>query len=120
MTARPPSGAGGVSEPAPSWRPQATPGAEAADGTATESTSPSGQEGVVPRSPGRSPGKIAAEAQGARTDFHRAASRTGAGAKAPGRSAALQAFFVANAGRGLLPSGENSGVLSPNLKTEES
>ena len=33
--------------------------------------------------------------------------------------AALQAFFIANAGRGLLPSSETSGVLSPNLKTEE-
>ncbi|MDI1326977.1 MAG: P-type conjugative transfer protein TrbL [Brevundimonas sp.] len=120
MTARPPSGAAGVSEPAPARRPQATSGAEVADGTATNSTSPSGQEGVVPGSPGRSPGKIAAEAQGARTDFHRAASRPATGASPPARSAALQAFFVANAGRGLLPSGETSGVLSPNLKTEES
>ena len=28
-------------------------------------------------------------------------------------------LFIANAGRGLLPSSETSGVLSPNLKTEE-
>ena len=70
---------------------------------------------------GRSAGTIAAEAHAARSDFHRAASRPAAAAgKPPERSAALQAFFVANAGRGLLPSGETSGVLSPNLKTEES
>ena len=71
---------------------------------------------------GRSPGTIAAEGRTARADFHRAASRpaTAAGSNPRGRSAALQAFFVANAGRGLLPSGETSGVLSPNLKTEES
>jgi type IV secretion system protein TrbL len=70
---------------------------------------------------GRKPETIAREAEAARKDFHRAA----AGGDAPattrpqGRSAALQAFFVANAGRGLMPSGETSGVLSPSLKTEE-
>lgn len=35
------------------------------------------------------------------------------------RSAALQTFFVANAGRGLMPAGETSGALSPSLKNEE-
>jgi type IV secretion system protein TrbL len=35
------------------------------------------------------------------------------------RSAALQAFFVANAGRSLLPGGETSGSISPQLKPEE-
>ena len=64
----------------------------------------------------------AAETAAARSDFHRAAAggdprRTGSSAS--GRSRALQAFFVANSGRGLMPSGETSGVLSPNLKTEE-
>ena len=71
--------------------------------------------------PARKPETIARETEAARQDFHRAA----AGGDAPargrpqGRSAALQAFFVANAGRGLMPSGETSGVLSPSLKTEE-
>ena len=71
--------------------------------------------------PGRKPEVIAREAQVARRDFHRAASGgdVPAGARPQGRSAALQAFFVANAGRGLMPSGETSGVLSPSLKTEE-
>ncbi len=37
----------------------------------------------------------------------------------PRRNAALQAFFTANAGRSLLPAGETSGTLAPNLKSEE-
>lgn len=71
--------------------------------------------------PGRKPETIAREAEAARRDFHRAAAGgdVPARGRAPGRSAALQAFFVANAGRGLMPSGETSGVLSPSLKTEE-
>ncbi len=61
------------------------------------------------------------EAETARADFHRALSgETGrAGGRAARRSRALQAFFVANAGRGLVPSSENSGALSPRLRTEE-
>jgi type IV secretion system protein TrbL len=38
---------------------------------------------------------------------------------ASGRSAALQAFFTANAGRGLLPGYEASGSAAPHLKDEE-
>ncbi|MNJ34633.1 TrbL/VirB6 plasmid conjugal transfer protein [compost metagenome] len=72
----------------------------------------------------RPAGVVAREAEAARARFHEAAAAaaTGdsAGASRPSsRSAALQAFFVANAGRGLMPSGENSGVLTPSLKTEE-
>lgn len=61
------------------------------------------------------------EAEAARADFHRAmAGETGRPAdRAARRSRALQAFFVANAGRGLVPSSENSGALSPRLRTEE-
>ena len=71
--------------------------------------------------PGRKPETIARETEAARKDFHRAAAGgdVPARGRATGRSAALQAFFVANAGRGLMPSGETSGVLSPSLKTEE-
>lgn len=72
----------------------------------------------------RSPGVVAREAEAARARFHQAAAAAATGDSAGGsrpssRSAALQAFFVANAGRGLMPSGENSGVLTPSLKTEE-
>ena len=71
--------------------------------------------------PRRKPETIARETEAARKDFHRAASGGDDQARGSrqGRSAALQAFFVANAGRGLMPSGETSGVLSPSLKTEE-
>ncbi|MGH7028195.1 hypothetical protein [Brevundimonas sp.] len=71
--------------------------------------------------PSRKPETIAREAEAARRDFHRAAAGGDVQARArpQGRSVALQAFFVANAGRGLMPSGETSGVLSPSLKTEE-
>jgi type IV secretion system protein TrbL len=68
--------------------------------------------------PGLSTRAGAADAGAARSPFHPAPGLGPTGSS--GRSAALQAFFVANAGRGLLPSGEASGVLSPNLKTEES
>ncbi|WP_313454261.1 P-type conjugative transfer protein TrbL [Brevundimonas sp.] len=71
---------------------------------------------------GRPAAQIEREAKAARRDFGRAvaddrSARTGV--RRAGRAAALQAFFVANAGRGLMPAGESSGVLSPNLKTEE-
>jgi type IV secretion system protein TrbL len=35
------------------------------------------------------------------------------------RSAALQAFFLANAGRNLLPANETSGAVQPKLKPDE-
>lgn len=71
---------------------------------------------------GRSQDVLDRETARARADFAKGvrSSPATAGAKAPpGRSVALQAFFVANAGRGLMPSGETSGTLSPNLKVEE-
>ncbi|MFN3559234.1 MAG: twin-arginine translocation signal domain-containing protein, partial [Brevundimonas sp.] len=77
----------------------------------------------APEDAGRPAAVLDREAERARRDFHRAAA-AGAGSGATPRppktrSAALQAFFVANAGRGLLPAGESSGGLSPRLKTEE-
>ncbi len=120
MSSPPASSASGVNEPAAAWRSRAEPTGGAA-GEETGEASASGAPQSSKDAPGRPGGTIAAEARTARADFHRAASRPAAAAgNAPGRSAALQAFFVANAGRGLLPSGETSGVLSPNLKTEES
>jgi len=115
------AGTSGVGEPA-AWRPQTPSEAGATNGTVADETPAAGGPGASTDAPGRSPGKIAGEAQAARADFHRAASRpaTAGGGGPRGRSAALQAFFVANTGRGLLPAGETSGVLSPNLKSEES
>ncbi|MBW8304650.1 MAG: P-type conjugative transfer protein TrbL, partial [Brevundimonas sp.] len=122
MATTPPSGPRGVNEPAAAWRPQTASDAGATSETVAEATPTPGGPDTPKDATGRSPGTIAAEARAARADFHRAASRpaTAAGAGPRGRSAALQAFFVANTGRGLMPAGETSGVLSPNLKTEES
>ncbi|WP_313552695.1 P-type conjugative transfer protein TrbL [Brevundimonas sp.] len=129
----PPSG---VSEPAVAWQPRQSSGSasgsisgsssgdSASSGGAANDEAGGGPDGGMGGGarPGRPAEKIAAEAQAARSHFHRAAARPGTagGAKPHGRAQALQAFFVANAGRGLMPAGETSGVLSPNLRTEES
>ncbi len=104
----------GVAEPDVAWLPAGLP-----EGEATTSTARLKDPGAG-AAPGRPPAALAQETEAARRDFHRAAgASTGRSAAAPGRSQALQAFFLANTGRGLLPAGESSGVLSPNLKTEE-
>ncbi len=93
--------------------------AEAAGRDAPESHS--AETVAAPSSEGPMAARRARETEAARKDFHRALQ--GGGRRSPqgqgGRSRALQAFFVANAGRGLAPSSEISGVLSPNLRTEE-
>lgn len=114
----------GVAEPAAAFRPKTSPDKAPAKTPPASSagSAPAGGKASSGTAPGRSPETIAAETEGARRDFHRAAagsSGAGSARRPPGRSAALQAFFVANAGRGLLPAGETSGVLSPKLKTEE-
>jgi type IV secretion system protein TrbL len=88
-----------------------------ASGEAAASAEPAGDP-----SERRREARIAAEAQAARADFHKAlqaeAERRRPQAVAS-RSAALQAFFAANAARGLLPGAESSGSASPDLKKEE-
>ena len=121
-------GGAGVSEAQRAWSPDAGPQGEPSSAAEPGPGSKSGKDmaGGIPGTTdgpglGRKPETIAREAEAARRDFHRAAAGgdVPARGRATGRSAALQAFFVANAGRGLMPSGETSGVLSPSLKTEE-
>jgi type IV secretion system protein TrbL len=95
-------------------------------GAAAQPEATTGSEGQRPAeleaSPahGRDPQRIAREAEAARRDFHRAAGAADAPAsQRQRRSAALQTFFLANSGRGLLPAGETSGTMSPQLKSEE-
>jgi len=90
-------------------------------------------DGPGPASPATPPGveapdrpgdtdRIARETEAARRDFHRAANADAAPAGSSDRArrnSALQAFFVANAGRGLLPGNETSGSVAPQLKDEE-
>ena len=120
MSAAPSSSPSGVSEPAVAWQPRQATGSASSEASEPAGAANDGAGGEA--RPGRPAEKIAAEAQAARSDFHRAAAgSTGrGGARPPARAQALQAFFVANAGRGLMPAGETSGVLSPNLRTEES
>ena len=104
----------GVAEPAPVWT--AAPGPASGHAGGTGASAADAGEGAA----GRSSSTIGREAEAARRAFHRAAAGGSSTAPRPaGRAAALQAFFVANAGRGLLPAGETSGVLSPNLRTED-
>jgi type IV secretion system protein TrbL len=129
----------GVAKPAFAW----TPGKTGTDGGVEPmgGSGPSSGAAGTGEAPGggRPAAVLARETEAARSGFHRAAAgaaTTGAGrdgsgagsgaglagpggARPVGRSQALQAFFIANTGRGLLPAGETSGVLSPNLKTEE-
>lgn len=95
-------------------------------GAATQPEASTGSDGPSPAKPeappasGRDPQRIARETEAARRDFHRAAGAADAPAsQRQRRSAALQTFFLANAGRGLLPAGETSGTISPQLKAEE-
>lgn len=71
----------------------------------------------------RSAETIARERDAARAAFHRAVRQDTAAGADPGghgrRHAAARAFFAANAGRSLLPTGESSGAIAPQLKTEE-
>lgn len=107
------AGPSGVAEPATGWT-----------GAPQKDSAPSptdGDPGQAP--PARPAAQINAEAEAARRAFHKAAGATatsGQTAAAPGRAAAMQAFFVANHGRGLLPAGETSGAVSPSLRSEES
>ncbi|MFW2344407.1 MAG: P-type conjugative transfer protein TrbL [Brevundimonas mediterranea] len=110
----------GVGEPARAWRPQPV---EPSDEPSERSSGggSAGAAGTEAQGGARPAATLARETEAARRDFHRAAAGQGGGSGRPqGRAAALQAFFVANAGRTLMPAGETSGVLSPNLRSEES
>jgi type IV secretion system protein TrbL len=79
--------------------------------------------------PGPSPAPLddprnVGKTEAARRDFHRAVNDPvpegrGAAPYRARRAAALQAFFVANAGRSLLPGAETSGTVAPHLTDEE-
>jgi type IV secretion system protein TrbL len=116
----------GLVEPALAWEPgmaaadpETGSGAGPGKGQGSGTTQASGA-GTAAAAPARPDTVVGREAEAARTALHRAAGGSpGARPESAGRAAALQAFFVANAGRGLLPGGETSGVLSPRLRTEE-
>ncbi|MNS81829.1 TrbL/VirB6 plasmid conjugal transfer protein [compost metagenome] len=116
-------GGGGGSGPLVGARPaRADPPCGAGMTETAGRAAPEGRDAeAAPTDSGSSAVRRARETESARKDFHRAL--RGGGPRGQGgqggRSRALQAFFIANAGRGLAPSSETSGVLSPNLRTEE-
>ncbi|MEQ7154506.1 type IV secretion system protein [Brevundimonas aurifodinae] len=108
------SGPSGVAESATAWT-----------GAPQKDSAPSATEGDPGQAaPARPAAQITAEAEAARRAFHKAAGATATSGQPAGRpaarAAAMQAFFVANHGRGLLPAGETSGAVSPSLRSEES
>lgn len=103
-----------MAEPARAWTPR--PPDDAAEETAAPGTVGTG---AGPAAAGRPAATLAAEAKAAQADFRKAAGAASRSSRPPSRAAALQAFFVANTARGLMPAGETSGVLSPNLRSEE-
>lgn len=122
----PPPPGGGPSSPAGGSRGSAgpSPASVGSRGEASPAPSPDTPAGPGPATDAppsaRPAAQIDADTARAQADFHHAAGsapRTGQGSR--GRSAALQAFFTANAGRSLLPGHETSGTLSPQLRTEE-
>jgi type IV secretion system protein TrbL len=112
---RPPTGPSG-------GPPGGSPGAPAPDpsGGSAPSSSPPANTAAPDDAEQRREGETAQ----ARAAFHRAlaapadSSQPAAAVRAR-RSAALQTFFAANAGRSLLPSGESSGSAPPQLKPKD-
>ena len=112
--------AGRTRDPAPSGGDAApTSGAAVAPGSPTPA--PSKEPPPQPNSSGPPPGKARTQAD---TRSYPSLSEDrpvdgGAKGRAAGRSAALQAFFIANSGRALMPAGENSGALKPTVRSED-
>jgi type IV secretion system protein TrbL len=101
-----------VAEPASTWTGAGSTGpATAAEAPASEG--PAGRGETIDR-----------ETADARSAFHRAAQAEAQpvrriAERRQRRSAALQTFFAANAGRSLLPASETTGSVSPAIKPEE-
>ncbi|MDQ1193893.1 type IV secretion system protein TrbL [Brevundimonas vesicularis] len=110
------AGAGAATPPRQGDPTSSAPWVSRAESAATPEAAPSGR---AARSPG--PGRAGAEPQSrARPSLvEDRPNGSGTGRGAAGRSAALQAFFVANAGRGLMPAGETSGALKPTVRPED-
>ncbi|WP_292045746.1 MULTISPECIES: P-type conjugative transfer protein TrbL [unclassified Brevundimonas] len=118
----PGSGSGGRARaPAPSST-DAAPTSDAAAGPRSPTPAPSEAPPPQPEPSAPNPVKAGAQAETrSRPSLSEDRPLGGAptGGRAAGRSAALQAFFIANAGRGLMPAGENSGALKPAVGSED-
>ena len=113
--------AGRTRDPAPSAG-DAAPTSGAAAAPSSPAPAPSEAPPPQPDSSGPPPGKAGPQAETRSRPSLSEDRPLGGGAKggrAAGRSAALQAFFIANSGRALMPAGENSGALKPTVRSED-
>jgi type IV secretion system protein TrbL len=113
--------AGRTRDPAPSAG-DAAPTSGAAAAPSSPTPAPSEAPPPQPDSSGAPPGKAGSQAETRSRPSLSEDRPLGGGAKggrAAGRSAALQAFFIANSGRALMPAGENSGALKPTVRSED-
>ena len=114
-------GGGGGRFPGAWPSPPAGPSSPPAGGSPPSSGSPFSDpspQPAGPRSGAQTPGGRS-EAQNASLPLSADAPRERSVPPPAGRSAALQAFFIANSGRGLMPAGESSGALMPTVKPED-
>jgi type IV secretion system protein TrbL len=131
-TDRPPSAPGGPPSPPrpsndnPPRGPNPAPVRAAAGGVAETAERWSGPAGGAAdtASPDRGAETLDRETADARSAFHRAAQAEAQPVRRNAehrqrRSAALQTFFAANAGRSLLPASETTGSVAPAIKPEE-
>jgi type IV secretion system protein TrbL len=115
-----PGPAGRTRDPAPSGGDAASPPGGAP--TASSSARPPSEAVSRPGSPERPPSEAGPQAETrSRPSLSEDRPQDGGakGGRAAGRSAALQAFFVANSGRALMPAGETSGALTPAVRSED-
>ncbi|MBB5740272.1 P-type conjugative transfer protein TrbL [Brevundimonas aurantiaca] len=113
--------AGRTRDPAPSTG-GAAPTSGAAAAPSSPTPAPSEAPPPQPDSSGPPPGQAGPQAETRSRPSLSEDRSLGGGAKggrAAGRSAALQAFFIANSGRALMPAGENSGALKPTVRSED-
>ncbi|QSF55794.1 P-type conjugative transfer protein TrbL [Brevundimonas fontaquae] len=123
---------GGGPRPSPGPAPGSSGGAAPPPLSRASGSSPAGSgpsrstsTSSADESPGRSAaapslGKSAPDAESRARPSLSEERTLGAGSgRAAGRSAALQAFFIANSARALMPAGENSGALKPTVRPED-
>lgn len=113
--------AGRTRDPAPTAG-NAAPTSGAAAAPSSPTPAPSEAPPPQPDSSGPPPGKAGPQAETRSRPSLSEDRPLGGGAtggRAAGRSAALQAFFIANSGRALMPAGENSGALKPTVRSED-
>lgn len=118
-----PAGGGGRLPGAWPPSPPAGPSSPPAGASPRPPSSGSPSSDPAPQSAGH---RSSAQARGSRSEALNAspplnpdAPRERSGPPPAGRSAALQAFFIANSGRGLMPAAESSGALMPTVKPED-